>query len=160
MMNLMHVKILPLYRLSNLCTLMFLGFFCASVSAQTTPSSTSSVAEAPVTVPIHLDLDKVNDKVIKQAAKEISKDTSQTNVKPNVFTTMHDDFEKSLGNYESRKKISGSVEAGVGVGNLPSVRGYQSENVTCGYAATSINDDISKNTQVSVYAQTSSCKTK
>ncbi|MFZ6753863.1 hypothetical protein ACO0KY_10870 [Undibacterium sp. Dicai25W] len=159
-MNLMHVKILPLYRLPNLSTLMFLGFFCASASAQTTPSPTSSVAEAPLPVPIHLDVDKVNEKVIKQAAKEMSKDAPATNVKPDVFKTMHDDFEKSLGNYESRKKISGSVEAGVGVGNLPSVRGYQSENVTCGYSAASINDDISKNTQVSVYAQTSSCKTK
>ncbi len=105
MINKMHVKMLHPCRLPNLCALVFLGFFCASASAQTTPSPASSVAEAPLPVPIHLDVDKVNDKVIKQAAKEMSKDAPQTNVKPDVFTTMHDDFEKSLGNYESRKKF-------------------------------------------------------
>ncbi|MFZ6862027.1 hypothetical protein ACO0K7_05295 [Undibacterium sp. Ji67W] len=154
--------------------MLFCGFVClpsAHLSAQILPSKTEKATPvsastsapavpAPVGVPLNLDADKVTDQVTRQVAKEMSKDAPATNVTPDVFKTMHDDFEKSLGNYEHRKKISGVVEAGVGTGSLSAPRGAKSETVTCEYAAAAVNDDISKNAQVSIYAQTSSCKTK
>ena len=163
-MNILHVNRSHPARLIKASALLLLGICYACVSAQTTPPKTtetgsdtaSAAAETPAVAPLNLDAKNVTN----QVAKEMSKDDQPVQGKRDVFTTIHEDFEKSLTNYENRKKISGVVEAGAAIGNLPAPRGYKSETVTCEYAAAAVNDDISKNTQVSVYAQTSTCKTK
>lgn len=134
--------------------------FLLPASAQTSPATVEQTAPlvtpspalstSPTTAPLNLDSDSV--------VNEVSKEPPSGDIKKDVLTSAPDAFEQSLLNSANRKKVSGFVEAGGGVGSLPAQHGFKGENITCENAAVGIADEVSKNTQVSLYAQTYTCK--
>lgn len=104
-----------------------------------------------VPAPLNLDADGV--------AKEMSKEQHPADTKDTLSSTQNL-FENSILNSESRKHVTGMVEAGAGVGTIPAQRGFKSENFYCKNAAVGINDEISKNAQIAVVAQVDNCRTK
>jgi len=133
--------------LAGLSASLFTALLCSPASAQTAVATPPQ--QTPATVPLNLDSDDV--------AKEMSKEQHPTDTKPDVLSATQNNFEQSILNSESRKKVTGMVEAGAGVGSIPAQRGFKGENFNCENAAVAINDEISRNTQVGVYAQTYSC---
>jgi hypothetical protein len=130
------------------------SLFCCMVGlpvlAQIPPSFTES--QTPSATALNLDSDVV--------AKEMSKEQHTGDVKPEVFSTAQSAFELSILNSENRKKISGMVEAGAGVGRIPEQHWHKAENVNCENAAVAINDEISNTTQIGLYAQVDTCRVK
>jgi hypothetical protein len=135
-----------------------------SAPATTAPANTAQTAVAnpaaalgtpsaapAAPAPLNLDADDV--------AKEMSKEQHPADTK-GTLTSTQNLFEQSILNSESRKKVTGMVEAGAGVGSLPAQRGFKSENFYCENTAVGINDEISKNAQIAVYAQVDNCKTR
>ena len=90
----------------------------------------------------------------------MSKEQHPGDVKPEVFSAAQDAFELSILNSESRKKVSGMVEAGAGVGSMPEQHRRKADNFNCENAAVAINDEISRNAQIGIYAQMDTCHVK
>jgi hypothetical protein len=134
----------------NFCSLLFGCLLCLTASAQTPPPTTEQ--QTPAAAPLNLDADAV--------AKEISKENRAIDAKLDALSSTPDAFAQSILDSENRKKISGMVEAGAGVGNIPAQHGLKSQNFTCENTAVAVNDEISKNTQIGVYAQVDSCHTR
>jgi len=135
---------------SLLSLLLFGCLLCLPVSAQTPPLTPEQ--QTPSTTPLNLDSDDV--------AKEMSKEQQSTDTKPDVLSTTQNTFEQSILNSENRKKVSGIVGAGAGVGSMPAQRGLKAENFSCENTFVALNDDVSRNTQIGVSAQVSSCNVK
>ena len=128
--------------------LMFACLFSTPASAQTSPTPPAQTPAAP-NAPLNLDSDVV--------AKEMSKEQHATDTKPATFSTSDSAFAQSILDSENRKKVSGYVEAGAGVGTIPSQRGYPSQRLNCENTAVAVTDEISKDTQIGVAAQVSTC---
>lgn len=107
--------------------------------AQTTPA---------VAAPLNLDSDEV--------AKEMSKEKHPSDTKPDTLSS-NNAFAQSILDSENRKKVSGYVEAGAGVGTSPAQHGYPSQRLNCENTAVAVTDEISKDTQIGVAAQVSTC---
>jgi len=125
---------------------LFVWLLCQPTWAQTAAAD----PQTPAAAPLNLDADDV--------AKEMSKETHTADIKPDVLSSTHGVFEQSLLDAESRKKMHGMVEAGVEFGRVPAYNGLNSENVTCENAAVAVSDEISRTTQVGVYAEKSNCR--
>lgn len=143
------IYLVKLNTLEASISLIVFSLFCCMVylpvSAQTEPQTPSATA-------LNLDSDVV--------AKEMSKEQHTGDVKPEVFSNAQSAFELSILNSENRKKISGMVEAGAGVGRIPEQPWHKAENVNCENAAVAINDEISKTTQIGISAQVDTCRVK
>jgi len=126
-----------------------LFFCCGAASAQSGPSESGQPTPAAA---LNLDSEIV--------AKEMSKGQHPGDVKPEVFSSAQSAFELSILNSESRKKVSGVVEAGAGVGTIPENRWHKAENLNCENAAVAISDQISKNTQIGLSAAVDNCRAK
>ncbi len=120
-------------------------------TAASTAAPAPTVAEQPSGVPLNLSSDDV--------AKEISKENHAIDAKLDALSTTPDVFAQSILDSENRNKISGMVEAGAGVGSMP-VRGGGKSSFTCENTAAAINDQITPNTQIGVYAQVNNCNTR
>ena len=136
--------------LVKLCTVLTATLWYLAASAQT-PSADTDL-QSPSTKVLNLDADDV--------VKEMSKESHTADVKPAVLSTAHSDFEQSILNSTTHKKISGMVEAGAGVGNMPVQHGLRSESVNCEYTAVAVNDQISSTAQLGVYAAVDTCHAK
>jgi hypothetical protein len=123
---------------------------CGPASAQTPASATEQQPSAAA--PLNLDSADV--------AKEMSKGQHPDDVKPEVFSAAQSAFELSILNSESRKKVSGIVEVGAGVGTLPENRWHKAENVNCENAAVAVTDQISNTAQIGLSAQVDTCHLK
>lgn len=143
---------LNFYQLSRIIFFGFCASFCAASLCQPASAQTAPAPAPQQTLPaaaLNLDSDDV--------AKEMSKEQHPSDTKPDVLSTTQSDFEQSILNSENRKKVTGMVEAGAGVGNIPAPRGFKGETFTCENAAVAVNDEINRNTQIGVYAQTYTC---
>lgn len=140
--------LLNLMMVNELIALILGCLLCTCALAQTAPPiiENQTASEAP----LNLDSGAV--------VKEISKEQSSTDTKPDVLTSTNTVFEQSMLHSENHKKITGIVETGVGVGNVPAQHGFKGADVTCENAGAAVNDKISSTVQVGISAYASTCK--
>ncbi len=100
--------------------------------------------------PLNLDADEV----VKQANLE----QPSSPAKQDVISGSPDPFEQSMLNSARQNKVHGMVEAGASAGTLPAQHGFKGENFTCSNGAVALADQVSSDTQVSLYAQSYNCK--
>jgi hypothetical protein len=123
-------------------------FLAASAETPTAATDKQTLSETPL---------NLNSDIV---VKEMSQEQQSVDSKPNVLSSDQNLFEQSILNSENRKKISGLVEAGAGVGSMPVQRGIKTDKMSCEYTGAAIVDELSKTTQLGVAAQVSTCKTR
>ena len=114
--------------------------------------SVCASAQTPSNPPLNLNSDEV--------VKEISKEPQPADISPAALSSAQSNFEQSILYSESHRKITGMVEAGAAIGSLPDQRSGKADNFHCEHAAVAINDEISKNAQIGIYAEKNTCNAK